>query len=213
MAYEARKTSLRETFNKNLHSLVEDWQKTSSNTFVNSSGLRGFQQITKVTDLSRKSGGTRGTIRAKIELEVRSVPLTDFFVEQQRVSVGSVINEASVKRGKYKEKPAKTSTMVSTRAKILKAGKAKLVVVKGKKKTLSRAEGLKGFMYSPTNRANAKASTPLGVYVRLQAKTWDKGKRLPTYKIYAPPLAMLMLSRRVLSRIKFEQRIRRLYND
>ena len=213
MAYEARKTILRETFNKNLHSLVKDWQKATANTFVNSSGLRGFQAITQVTELSRQSSGTRGTIRAKIELQVKSIPLTDFFVEQQRVTLGNKINEASVRRGKYKEKPAKDSTVVFTRAKILKAGKPKLVKVKGKKGTLSRAEGRKGFMYSPTNRVDAKASTPLGVYVRLQKATWKDGKRLPTYKIYAPPLAMLMLSKRVLSRIKFEQRIRGLYND
>jgi hypothetical protein len=213
MALASRKTQIRETFNKNLFSLVEDWQKASANTFVNSGGVDGYKAITSVQPLEREKGGTRGVIKAKITLEVKAISLTDFFVEQQRVTLGQATNAASVKRGKYKEHAA-TNSSLFTKAKLLKQGGTKLVVVgDNKKRTLKRAKGLKGFMYSPTNRVTAKDSTPLGVYVRLQKKTWAKGKRLPIYKLYAPPLAIIMLSPRILKRINFDKRIRNLYGN
>lgn len=216
MNLASRKTEVRETFNKNLRGLVFDWLKTSSTTFVNKEGKAGFEKITEVTELKRLSGGTRGTVRAKISLTVKAVPLTDFFVNQQRVSVNKSVNAASVKRGKYMEKKVENLSQASqifTRAKILKQTGAKLVVPRGKKGTLSSAEGLKGFMYSPRNRVAAKPGTPLGVYVRLQKATWKGKQRLPTYKIFAPPLAIAMLSPRVLKRIKFQKRLEDLFND
>jgi len=215
MNLASRKTELRETFNKNLRGLVFDWLKTSSTTFVNKEGKAGFEKVTEVTPLSRLSGGTRGTVRAKISLTVKAVPLTDFFVNQQRVSVNKSVNAASVKRGKYMEKRigVQGASQIFTRAKILKQTGAKLVIPRGKKGALSSAEGLKGFMYSPRNRVAAKPGTPLGIYVRLQKATWKGKQRLPTYKIFAPPLAIAMLSPRILKRIKFQKRLENLFND
>ena len=214
--YASRKKSLRDTINRNLSSLVEDWKRTSANTFVNKGGKSSYDKITEVTPLSRESGGTRGTIKAKITLEIKSVPLTDFTVIQQRIAKKQALNAAQSKRGKYKEKTIgkfESYMQTFTKAKLLKQGSVNQVIPRKKKGTLASAEGIHGFMYSPTNRVKAKSSTPLGVYVRLQAATWEKGKRLPTYKIYAPPLAITMLSPRVLKRVKFEQRIRNLFND
>ena len=215
MNLASRKTEVRETFNKNLRGLIFDWLKTASSTFVNKDGRAGFEEVTEVTELKRLSGGTRGTVRAKISLTVKAVPLTDFFVNQQRVSIANSVNAASVKRGKYMEKKLgqKGKEEIFTRAKILKQTGAKLVVPRGKKGALSSAEGLKGFMYSPRNRVSAKPGTPLGVYVRLQKATWKGKQRLPTYKIFAPPLAIAMLSPRVLKRIKFQKRLENLFND
>jgi len=212
--YKSRVTALRETFNKNLFELVKDWEKTASNTYVNSEGLEGFKRIVEVIPLSRSSGGTRKTIRARILLTVIPLPLTNFFIEQQRVSTGNSINSASVRRGKYSESKKGSFTSYEdtfTKAKVLRQGQPRLVQPKGKTGTLASANGIKAFMYSPSNRVTAKPETPLGIYVRLQSKTWQGQDRLPTYKIYAPPLAILMLSKRVRKRIKLEQRIENLH--
>lgn len=214
--YASRKKGLRETLNKNLYALAEDWKKTSSNTFVHKGGKAAFDKITEVTPLSRETGGTRGTIKAKITLEIQAIPLTDFTVVQQRMAKNNSLTAAEVRKGRYKEKPIEifhSPMQTFTKAKILKQGSVNQVIPRKKKGTLSSAEGIHGFMYSPKNRVNAKSSTPLGVYVRLQAATWKNGKRLPTYKIYAPPLAIVMLAPRVLKRIKFEKRIRGLLDD
>lgn len=210
MNYASRVTELRETLNSNLKGLVDDWVKTSANTFAFKGQKAGFEAITHVTPLARLKGGTRGTQRASITLKLEPTDLTDFVVEQQRISVMETYNQASIRRGKYREKSMGKITMETnfyTRAKLLKQGATKLVVIKDKKGTLSSARGLKGFMYSPTNRVTAKETTPLGVYVRLQAATWRNGKRLPIYKLNAPPLAIIMLSPRILNRIKFYKRL------
>lgn len=210
MNYASRKTDLRNTLNANLKSLVEDWTATSANTFAFKGQKAGFEAITELTPLVRLSGGTRGTQRAKITLKVEPQDLTDFVVEQQRLSVAQTYNAASIRRGKYREKSMGAlgmTTQLFTRAKLLKQGATKLVVVGDKRGTLSSASGLKGFMYSPTNRVTALEKTPLGVYVRLQQATWRNGKRLPIYKLNAPPLAIIMLSPRILNRIKFYKRL------
>lgn len=210
MNYASRITQLRNTLNNNLMALAEDWTKASANTFVFKDKQEGFKKITEVTPLKRLTGGTRGTQRAKITLSIEPTSLTDFVVTQQRISIEGTFNIASVKKGKHREKSGGKrlpQTALFTNAKILRQGQPKLVQVKLKPGTLSRAEGIKGYLYSPTNRVAAKPETPLGVYVRLQQATWYKGKRLPTYKINAPPLAIIMLSPRILRRIKFYSRL------
>lgn len=212
MSYVVRRTELRERFNQNLRTTVDKWQRTTANTFVHKEGLAGYKAITDVVPLARLSGGTRGTQRASIILSVESTSLTDFTVLQERLTKGMRHNEAFLKKGKYKESllPVAQEKGTYTSAKLLRQGKAKLVVVGNKKGTLKKAKGLKGFMYHPKNRVDAKPGTPLGVYVRLQQATWKKGKRLPIYKLNAPPLAMLMLSSRVMTRAKVIQSLENL---
>lgn len=211
--YESRVKELRDSFNKNLVDLVQEWQKMSANTFVHKDGIQGFKNITQVQKLSRQSGGTRGTIKGKVILEVQATSLTDFSVEQQRISINNSLNRASIKKGKYSESKIgdfEDYADTWTKAKILKQKSLSLVQPRGKKGLLGAAEGRKGFMYSPTNRVTAKESTPLGVYIRLQKATWKGKQRLPIAKIYAPPLAIIMLSPRIMKRLKLEQRLSQL---
>jgi len=210
-ATAAKYTNRRNNFNNSLNKFVDDWQKEAADTWAHRDGLSGIKKLFVVSPLTRVSGNIS---KASIEIKIKDNDLINFPVEQIRVTIGKQLLEVKVGSKHYRQKLLKPNDNrpVVTKVKLLKSGTFNTVVVKGKKLPAilnnARSLGIKGFYYNKKSRVTAKPSTPNGIYARLQSETWLENERLPTYKLFAPPMAYLINSKRVKSKFKWEARIK-----
>lgn len=167
-------------FNAGLSNLVTDWAKAGSTVYHRPVGA--FKPLFRVESLKSVSGikPTGSTSIAKVFVRINNKnSLSNFHYSNTVEETGHglfKVNRTAIKRAS-----AERVTVVprGSRSKLLANAKTAVTpVARGR---------VKGF--------TIKGRT--GIYIRLQASTWSKGRRLPIVKMYAPQDGYLLISKAV----------------
>lgn len=167
-------------FKAGLSNLVNDWAKAGSTVYHRPVGA--FKPLLRTESIS-----SIGTINPKGTTSIAKV-----FVR--------ITNKNSLSNFHYSNTIEETGHGVFkvNRTAIKRASAAKVTVVPrgSRSKLLANAKTA----VTPVAKGRVKGFTikgRTGIYIRLQASTWSKGRRLPIVKMYAPQDGYLLVSKAV----------------